>query len=72
MKSQDREVIVQALVDGQEDGLMLVPTDTDNQNEHIRYGDTGFQHVTNGEITTTTPEHVLEAAEEWTVVQADN
>ena len=71
MQNSAREIIVRALIDGDDDGLMLVPSDkTDNPDECIHFGESGFEHVHTDGIDPVSKNDVRERADTWTIVQA--
>jgi len=71
MKESNREIIVRALMDGHDDGLMLVPEEkTDKPDECIHFGENGFEHVHSGGIDSIEGGDVHDRADTWTIVQA--
>ena len=71
MNNSNPEIIVRALMDGHDDGLMLVPPDkTDNPDECIHFGENGFEHVHTGGIDSIETSDVHDRADTWTIVRA--
>lgn len=67
------DIIIRALVDGQDAGLMLVPTNkTDNPDECIHYNQNRFEHVSTDGINPVTRKDLLELADKWTIAKVND